>query len=120
MAIRKRKPGELEAVVLGCLWDSKEPLTSIQVQEKVSGSGEIALTTVLTVLSRLEEKSLVVREQGVSRSLVFRSAESRQEHTARVMLRMVDEESNPALAFSFFAKGLTKAQRTALKNTLGE
>ncbi len=118
--MRKRKSGELEAVVLGCLWDSNDPLTSLEIQSKISGSGKVALTTVLTVLSRLEDKGLVLREQGPARSLVFRSADSRQEHTAKLMLRMVEEESNPALAFSYFAKGLTKAQKTALKRTLGE
>jgi hypothetical protein len=36
------------------------------------------------------------------------------------MLSMLDEETNPTLAFSHFAKGLTKAQKTALKKILGE
>ncbi len=117
---QKRQPGELESLILGCLWDSSKPLSSQEVQSAVSHSGELALTTVLTVLSRLEEKGLVVRETDSGRSLLFRPVESREQHTARLMLGMIEEESNPSLAFSYFAKGLTKAQRTSLKKILGE
>jgi predicted transcriptional regulator len=117
---QKRQPGELEALVLGCLWDAKKPMSSQEVQAAVSKQGELALTTVLTVLSRLEDKGLISRRVDAGRSLLFTAVESREEHTAKVMLNLIEEESNPALAFSFFAKGLTKAQRTSLKKILGE
>jgi hypothetical protein len=51
---------------------------------------------------------------------LFRAVETREQHTARVMLSMIDEESNPTLAFSYFTKGLSKTQRNALKKILGE
>jgi predicted transcriptional regulator len=117
---QKRQPGELESLVLGCLWDAEGALSSQEVQAQCSKQGELALTTVLTVLSRLEDKGLVARESESGRTLFFRAVESREEHTARVMLSMLDEETNPTLAFSHFAKGLTKAQKTALKKILGE
>jgi len=117
---QKRQPGELESLVLGCLWDAEGALSSQEVQSQCSKQGELALTTVLTVLSRLEDKGLVARESESGRTLFFRAVESREEHTARVMLSMLDEETNPTLAFSHFAKGLTKAQKTALKKILGE
>ena len=119
-AKQKRQPGELESLVLGCLWDAGGSLSSQEVQAHCSKQGELALTTVLTVLSRLEDKGLVAREVESGRSLSFRAVESREEHTARVMLNMIEEEANPALAFSFFAKGLSKAQRSSLKKILGE
>lgn len=115
----KRQPGELESLILGCLWDAGRPLTSQQVQASCTKKGELALTTVLTVLSRLEDKGLVVREADAGRSLLFRAVESREQHTARVMLNLIEDESNPALAFSFFAKGLSKTQKAALKKILG-
>jgi predicted transcriptional regulator len=116
----KRQPGELESLVLGCLWDSAKPLSSQEVQALVSKDGALALTTVLTVLSRLEDKGLVSRTVESGRSLMFRAVESREEHTARVMLGMLEEGTNPTLAFSHFAKGLTKTQKAALKKILGE
>ena len=117
---QKRQPGELESLILGCLWDSERALSSQEVQAAASAPGDLALTTVLTVLSRLEDKGLVAREIESGRSLMFRAVESREQHTARLMLGMIEEESNPALAFSYFAKGLTKAQRASLKRILGE
>jgi hypothetical protein len=36
------------------------------------------------------------------------------------MLGMLEEGANPTLAFSHFAKGLTKTQKAALKKILGE
>jgi predicted transcriptional regulator len=117
---QKRLPGELESLVLGCLWDAKNPLSSLEIQAECGKQGELALTTVLTVLSRLEEKGLVIREIDRGRILQFRAAETREQHTARLMLSLIDEDTNPALAFSYFAKGLTKAQRTELKNILGK
>lgn len=119
MVNRKRQPGELEALVLGCLWDSNSAMTSQEVLDTCSKSGDLALTTVLTVLSRLEDKGLVVREISESRSQLFRAAQTRQEHTAQVMLGLIEEEENPTLAFSHFAKGLSKSQRQALKKLLG-
>jgi len=117
---QKRQPGELESLVLGCLWDAKDSLTSHEIQAECGKQGELALTTVLTVLSRLEEKGLVARDSDGGRSLLFRAVETREQHTARVMLSMIDEESNPTLAFSYFTKGLSKTQRHALKKILGE
>lgn len=117
---QKRLPGELESLVIGCLWDAKHPLSSLEIQAECAKQGELALTTVLTVLSRLEDKGLVIREIESGRSLLFRPAESREQHTARLMLSLIDEDANPTLAFSYFAKGLTKAQRTELKNILGK
>jgi len=116
----KRQPGELESLVLGSLWESSKPLTSQEIQAIVGRSGEVALTTVLTVLSRLEDKGLVARDVDSGRSLRFRALESREEHTARSMLSFIDDQTNPALAFSYFAKGLSKSQRAALKKILGE
>ena len=117
---QKRQPGELEALVLGCLWDAKKSLTSQEIQTECGKQGELALTTVLTVLSRLEDKGLVSRDSDGGRSLLFRAVETREQHTARVMLSMIDEESNPTLALSYFTKGLSKTQRNALKKILGE
>ncbi|NCW95771.1 MAG: BlaI/MecI/CopY family transcriptional regulator, partial [Actinobacteria bacterium] len=62
MAI-KRKQGELESEVLGCLWDRPAGLTSQQILALL-GDDSIKITTVLTVLSRLEDKNLVTKAAG--------------------------------------------------------
>ena len=117
MTKRARQQGELESLILDVLWSTKRPLTSQEILEQV-GDGELALTTILTVLSRLTDKELVVREAGEGRSFMFRAAQSREQHTADLMLKLVTEESNPALAFSAFAKWLTASQLKALRKSL--
>jgi len=113
-----RKHGELEALLLDALWSSKAPMTSQEILKAVSPKGDIALTTVLTVLSRLVDKSLVYRAQGEGRSLLFSTVQEREQHTADLLLSIVSESNNPALAFSYFADGLTPAQLKSLKKSL--
>ena len=67
MTKRARLQGELEQLILDSLWDASGALSSQQLLEIISPDGELALTTVLTVLSRLTEKGLVTREQGPGR-----------------------------------------------------
>jgi predicted transcriptional regulator len=117
-----RARNELESQILSVLWDAKasnnEPLTSQQILEALKPSGELALTTVLTVLSRLGDKGLVNREPGEGRSLMFSASQSREAHNADLMLRILDTSENPALAFSHFASGLSADQLEQLKKSL--
>ncbi len=115
---RGRQQGELEQLILDTLWDSKTALTSQKILETVSPDCDLALTTVLTVLSRLVEKDLVTREQGEGRSLLFSAAQTREQHAADLMLSLVSNAGNPALAFSHFASGLSKSQIKALRDSL--
>ncbi|MEY4019612.1 MAG: hypothetical protein RLZZ590_912 [Actinomycetota bacterium] len=116
---RGRQQGELEQLILDILWDSKSALTSQQILDATSPTGELALTTVLTVLSRLAEKELVIREQGEGRSLLFSATRTREQHAATLMLNLVTNAGNPALAFSHFASGLSESQIRALRDSLG-
>lgn len=121
MTKRARLQGELESLVLDALWGAEVgdgALTSQQVLEIVSPDGELALTTILTVLSRLVDKELVVRKPGESRQLLFSAAQSRELHTADLMLKIVAGTDNPALAFSHFASGLSAADLKALRDSL--
>ncbi|MEY4993684.1 MAG: hypothetical protein RIS82_806 [Actinomycetota bacterium] len=94
-------------------------MTSSEILECVSPDGSMALTTVLTVLSRLTDKNLVQRAQGEGRSLLFSAAQTREQHTADAMLKLVASADNPALAFSHFANGLSADQLRALRESLG-
>jgi predicted transcriptional regulator len=59
--------GELERTALEQLWDADAPLTPGALQERLAAAGDrgLALTTVMTVLSRLEKKGFVARDRGV-------------------------------------------------------
>jgi predicted transcriptional regulator len=119
MSKRGRQQGELESLVLDALWSSDEPMTSQQILEAVSDNGDLALTTVLTVLSRLADKGIVERESGSGRALLFRPARSREAFAAESMLKVFAAAGEPALALSHFADGLSASQIAALKKALG-
>lgn len=111
----KRKQGELESEVLNTLWDHPKGLSSQQLLGQLGS--DLKLTTVLTVLSRLEEKGLVHKFQGHGRSFIFATTSSREEYTARKLLELLDDR-NPAAVFSHFAKGLSAKQVSQLRKVL--
>jgi predicted transcriptional regulator len=55
----RRQRGELESAVLAVLWEAGEPLVAAEVQERLAG--ELAYTTVVTILSRLQAKGVLKR-----------------------------------------------------------
>lgn len=116
MAI-KRKQGELESEVLGCLWDRPAGLTSQQILALL-GDDSIKITTVLTVLSRLEDKNLVSKAAGPGRGFIFQAVTTREQHTAKALVELVGQIGNPAAVFSHFASGLSAKQLKELKEAL--
>lgn len=116
---RGRQQGELENEVMDVLWSAKSTMTSQEILELVNQNNqELALTTILTVLSRLLDKGLVVRTTGASRSYNFAPAETREKHSATLMLKLLSDTGNPALTFAQFTKSLTPKQLAALRETL--
>lgn len=113
----KRKQGELEAQVLGCLWDRPDGLSSQQILAML-GDDSLAITTVLTVLTRLSDKGLVEKHAGEGRTLVFKAATTREQHTAELLISAM-QNANPAMVFSHFAAGLDESQAAALRKILG-
>jgi len=116
MAI-KRKQGELESEVLGCLWDRPAGLTSQQILALL-GDDSIKITTVLTVLSRLEDKNLVTKAAGPGRGFIFQAVTTREQHTAKALVELVGQIGNPAAVFSHFTSGLSAKQLKELKEAL--
>ena len=54
--------GDLEALALRQLWDAARPLTVREFQAKISRTRPVAVTTVATILDRLQQKGVVSRE----------------------------------------------------------
>lgn len=118
MSKKVRAQGELESLVLDALWDAKGPISSNEVLTAVSREGQLALTTVLTVLGRLVDKELVKRSQAEGRGYLFEACSTREEHAAAQLLEILSASDNPALTLSHFASGLSKKSLAALKKTL--
>ncbi|MFB7511435.1 BlaI/MecI/CopY family transcriptional regulator, partial [Streptomyces broussonetiae] len=75
----RRARGELESSVLAALWAADGPLTARQVLERLPG--ELAYTTVLTILSRLYDKGMLVRHRE-GRGYAYEPGRDEASHTA--------------------------------------
>jgi predicted transcriptional regulator len=124
---RNRNQGQLEQAVLNILWEAQEEsglstsgLTSQQVLERLGGEDSLALTTVLTVLSRLADKDLVTKEALGGRSLMFKASTTRSQYDAKLLLKIFEGSQNPLLAFSQFAQNLAPDQLAQLRKSIAE
>ena len=64
-----------------CLWSADGPVAAAALRDELGG--DLALTTVHTVLTRLEQKGFVAHDGGRPRR--FSPKASREEHAAELM-----------------------------------
>ncbi|TXC97350.1 BlaI/MecI/CopY family transcriptional regulator [Streptomyces sp. ISID311] len=114
---RRRAPGELENGVLAVLWAADGPLTAAQVNERLPG--DLAYTTVLTILSRLLEKGLVTRCKA-GRGYTFAPARDEATHTAGQMRSLLEHGSDREAVLSRFVNELSADDERLLQRLLGE
>ncbi len=110
--------GELEAAVVGVLWDAAEPMTARSVTDALTGR-DLAVTTVLTVLSRLEGKGVVARARD-GRAHTYRAVSGREEHTAELMRQVLDTAGNRDDALARFVGAVSTEDAQALRRALGD
>ena len=113
----RRAYGALETDVLGVLWDGDGALTPGEVRDALGG--DLAYTTVMTVLTRLFEKGLVSRTQQ-GRAFAYRPAQSRSELAAQRMRDILADAGDRAGALTGFVGGLSKRDAELLRRIVGE
>jgi predicted transcriptional regulator len=75
--------GDLERAVMAALWGASGPVTAKFILDAL-GDRSLAVTTVLTVLSRLERKGMVRRRRD-ERAHTYEPVATREEHVAELM-----------------------------------
>ncbi len=108
--------GELERAVVDVLWDSPEPMTARAVTEALTGR-DLAVTTVLTVLSRLEGKGIVRRARD-GRAHTYEAIAGREEHTADLMRQVLDTAGDRDDALARFVGSVSMDDIEALRRAL--
>jgi predicted transcriptional regulator len=78
--------GELELQVLRLVW-REQPCTERQVTELVQADRPVARTTVLKTIQRLEEKGLLVREEGPGRGPIRYRASMEERSVLPALIR---------------------------------
>ncbi|MDF3294041.1 BlaI/MecI/CopY family transcriptional regulator [Streptomyces silvisoli] len=113
----RRAAGELEASVLAALWAAGEPLTAAQVNEQLPG--DLAYTTVLTILSRLHDKGMLTRRRE-GRGYAYAPVEDEATHTAERMRSLLDRGPDRAAVLSRFVSELSAQDELLLHRLLAE
>ena len=111
----RRDPGTLEAEVLSALWAAESPLTPGEVQSALPG--ELAYTTVMTTLTRLYDKGLVVRERA-GRAYVYQPVTEEARHLATRMRALLETGHDRRAVFSRFVDELSPADSELLTELL--
>ncbi|WP_051818388.1 BlaI/MecI/CopY family transcriptional regulator [Streptomyces sp. NRRL S-1813] len=112
---RRRGQGQLEAQVLAALHHSPVPVTAAWVQERLGG--DLAYTTVMTILSRLHAKQAVTRERS-GRAYVWTPAADEAGLAALRMRRVLDGEPDRDAVLTSFVSALSAHDEQLLRTLL--
>src|SRR5882762_9500688 len=80
----RRRSGDLEFAVLTALWASEGPMVPAEVQAALGG--DLAYTTVMTILVRLHDKGTIERSK-VGRAYAYRPVVAEAEVVAEQVRR---------------------------------
>ncbi len=110
--------GELERAIMEVLWSTPGPCTARDIVAALADR-DLAATTVLTVLSRLERKHLVARDRD-GRAHRYHPTASREEHAAALMREALDTAADRSAALATFASQVSPGEAEALAGALAE
>lgn len=113
----RRSAGELESEVLATLWATPRSLTPAEIQAEINGG--LAYNTVHTILKRLHDKGLVLRDTEGRRG-AYRPAKNAAELTAEAMHEALDRGPDPTATLQHFVFGLSPEQEQTLRDLLSE
>ncbi|MFJ9903369.1 BlaI/MecI/CopY family transcriptional regulator [Streptomyces sp. NPDC101152] len=113
----RRARGELESGVLATLWAADAPLTARQVLDRLPG--ELAYTTVLTILTRLHDKGMLLRHRA-GRGYAYTPARDEASHTAEQMHALLEHGSDREAVLSRFVSELSREDEELLHRLLAE
>ena len=115
---RQVRVGELEGAVMAVLWDAPQGATAREVLDALPGP-ELAITTVLTVLDRLQRKGMVARERE-GRAHRYAATHSRADFLSGLMADALDSSDDRGAVLARFigtiGAGDTDVLRDLLRN----
>ncbi len=109
--------GELERAVMERLWAAGEPVAATTLRDELTDRA-VALTTVHTVLTRLEQKGFV--EHDDARPRRFRARASREEHAAELMHEVLGRSGDRQAVLARFVGGVDADEARLLRELLAD
>jgi predicted transcriptional regulator len=112
----RRAAGELEAAVLAVLQAAGSSLSPAEVRDQLGG--DLAYTTVVTILSRLHAKGVLDRSKA-GRAFVYQPVADEPGLAARRLAQMLDAEPDREAVLARFVSGLSGKDEELLRRMLG-
>src|SRR6516162_5498847 len=109
--------GRRAAGVLEVLQAAGSPLSPAEVRDRLSG--DLAYTTVVTILSRLHGKGVLDRRKA-GRAFLYAPVADEPGLAARRMAQMLDAEPDREVVLARFVSGLSGQDEELLRRMLGE
>ncbi len=113
----RRGTGELASEVLSILQSAGEPLVAADVRERLGG--DLAYTTVVTILSRLHAKGVLDRER-TGRAFRYAPVADEPGLAARRMASVLAGEADREAVLARFVSGLSDEDEQALRRMLAD
>lgn len=110
---------ELELMVI--IWKAGRPLTRMEIEQQLPEERQLSKTTVLSFLSRLEEKGFVRTEKHGRNNYYFpliKAEEYQRQEGSSVLKKLYDNSVKKFVASLYDGKELTKEQIDELKDYL--
>ncbi|MCF6746621.1 BlaI/MecI/CopY family transcriptional regulator [Blastococcus sp. KM273128] len=107
--------GDLERAVMERLWTADGPVAATWLRDELTDRG-LALTTVHTVLSRLEHKGFVVHDDARPRR--FSARASREDHAAQVMREVLGQAADRQAVLARFVGAVDADEVRMLRDLL--
>ncbi|NYJ03786.1 BlaI/MecI/CopY family transcriptional regulator [Petropleomorpha daqingensis] len=107
--------GDLERAVMERLWAAGEPLAATTLRDQLADRG-VALTTVHTVLTRLEQKGFVAHDDARPRRFAARA--SREEHAAELMHEVLGQAADRQAVLARFVGSVSEDEARLLRDLL--
>jgi predicted transcriptional regulator len=111
----RRAAGQLEAAALDALQRAGSALSPSEVRERIGG--ELAYTTVVTILSRLHAKGMLSRYKD-GRVHRYAPVADQPGLAARRMARVLDEEADREAVLARFVSSLSDRDEELLRKML--
>ncbi|MGW1051162.1 BlaI/MecI/CopY family transcriptional regulator [Streptomyces sp. NPDC001118] len=112
---RRRGQGELEGQVLGALREADGPVSAAWVRQRLGG--DLAHTTVVTILTRLLAKDVVARERR-GRAFLWTPTADVSRLAALRMRRLLDGERDREAVLASFVTALPPGDEQVLRALL--
>lgn len=107
--------GELERRVMDRLWAAEGPVAATTLRDELADRG-LALTTVHTVLTRLEQKGLVLHDDGRPRR--FSPRATREDYAAELMHEVLGQSADRQAVLARFVDSVDADEARLLRQLL--